>query len=101
MTLTSTNDSLSIFTNGKLKPGIYKVHNIRGQTYVDIREDSRELCCRPATALEGKGLVCLCPRLTLVVVFTITFSGKFSPPGLDTLYAGYSVESRLHLLCTF
>ena len=55
---------MSIFKDGKLKPGIYKIQNIVGQTYVDIREHTRELCCRPATLLEGKGLVGLCPPST-------------------------------------
>ena len=57
MGLTSTDDSVSIFKDGKLRPGVYKIQNIVGQTYVDIREHARELCCRPATVLEGKGLV--------------------------------------------
>jgi len=49
---------MPIFRDGKLKPGIYKIQNIVGHTHVDIREDTRELCCRPATVLnsEGKGL---------------------------------------------
>jgi len=47
---------MPIFESGKLKPGIYRIQNIVGQTYVDIREHSKELCCRPATLLEGKGL---------------------------------------------
>ncbi|KAF9648165.1 hypothetical protein BDM02DRAFT_3187334 [Thelephora ganbajun] len=56
MTPTSTNNSISIFKDGKLKPGIYKIQNIVSQTYVDIREHTRELCGRPATLLEGGGL---------------------------------------------
>ena len=59
MPLTSTTNSDSVLEDGKLKPGIYKIQNIVGQTYVDIRDHSRELCCRPAAALEGNGLVCL------------------------------------------
>ena len=51
-------DSLSIFKDGKLKPGIYKIQNLQGQTYMDIHEHSREVCCRPVTALqEGRGFV--------------------------------------------
>ena len=59
MTLNSTTSgSLSIFKDGKLKPGIYKIQNLYTQTYMDIHEHSREACCRPATTLEdGKGLV--------------------------------------------
>ncbi|KAF9781772.1 hypothetical protein BJ322DRAFT_1161694 [Thelephora terrestris] len=56
MTLTAEKDSPSMFEDGKLKPGIYKIQNIVGQTYVDIRDHSQELCCRPASALEGQGL---------------------------------------------
>ena len=52
-TMTST----SIFKDGKLKPGIYKIQNAASNTYVDIREHPKELCCRPATLLEGKGRV--------------------------------------------
>ena len=58
MTLSSTSDSSSIFKDGKLKPGIYKIQNLYAQTYMDIHEHSRDVCCRPATALgEGRGLV--------------------------------------------
>lgn len=39
-----------------MRSGVYKIQNIVGQTYVDTREHSKELCCRPATLLEGKGL---------------------------------------------
>ena len=78
MTLTSTNDYASIFKDGKLKPGVYKIQNIVSQTYVDIREHTRELCCRPAAVLEGNGLVSPCPHLAHAVVIVIIFSGKFS-----------------------
>jgi hypothetical protein len=69
MTLTSKNDTMSIFRDGKLKPGIYKIQNLVGQTYVDITHvDTRgqvgELCCRPATLLEGHGRVSSLPHLT-------------------------------------
>jgi len=56
MTLNSTSDSSSIFKDGKLKPGIYKIQNIQSETYLDIRVHSREVCCRPANDLgEGRG----------------------------------------------
>lgn len=59
MTLGSTTgDPLFIFEDGKLKPGIYKIQNLFSQTYMDIHEHSREVCCRPVTDLgEGRGLV--------------------------------------------
>ncbi|KAF9781769.1 hypothetical protein BJ322DRAFT_243359 [Thelephora terrestris] len=56
MIIHSTSDSSSVFTDGKLKPGIYRIQNIAGHTYLDIRDESKELCCRPITVLEGKGL---------------------------------------------
>ena len=57
----ATGDSPSIFRDGKLKPGAYKIQNIYSQAYLDIHEHSREACCRPAPTLkEGKGLVRLC-----------------------------------------
>jgi len=47
----------SIFSEGKLKPGIYKIQNIYTDTYLDIEVHSREVCCRPAKDLgEGRGL---------------------------------------------
>ena len=58
MTLTSTDNSLSVFKEGKLKPGTYKIQNIFSETYLDFEVHSREICCRPATDLgEGKGIV--------------------------------------------
>jgi hypothetical protein len=51
--------TFSIFEDGRLRPGIYKIQNLYTQTYMDIHEHSRELCCRSAAALgEGRGLVC-------------------------------------------
>ncbi|KAF9648157.1 hypothetical protein BDM02DRAFT_2342502 [Thelephora ganbajun] len=53
----STSDSSSIFKDGKLKPGIYKIQNVYTETYLDIEVHSREMCCRPAKDLgEGRGL---------------------------------------------
>ena len=58
MTASPADDLLSIFKDGKLKPGTYQIQNLTGQTYMDVQEDSREVCCRPVTALgEGRGLV--------------------------------------------
>src|SRR6266478_3214681 len=42
----ATDDSSSIFRNGKLKPGVYKIQNLYSQAYLDIHEHSRETCCR-------------------------------------------------------
>ena len=58
MTLTSTSDPTSVFENGKLKPGNYKIQNIYTDTFLDIEVHSREVCGRPAKDLaEGRGLV--------------------------------------------
>jgi hypothetical protein len=50
--------SSSILENGKLKPGIYQIQNLAGQTYVEMQESERQLCGRPATVLStGDGVV--------------------------------------------
>ena len=62
MTSTSTADSLSIFKDGKLKPGIYKIQNIVAETFLDYEVHSRNVCCRPAADLgDDKGLVSSSP----------------------------------------
>lgn len=53
MTYNSPNASSSILKDGKLRPGVYKIQNIVGKTYLDTKDDLRELCCRPFTALEN------------------------------------------------
>jgi hypothetical protein len=70
---TPTNDSISISENGKLRPAIYKIMNIVGHTYADIREHTKELC-----GLEGKGLVGSYLRSGLIVMPIIIFNGNFS-----------------------
>jgi hypothetical protein len=97
MTLTSKDGSGPVFRDGKLRPGIYKIQNIVGQTYVDIREHAKELCGRPATLLEGKGLVRSCPHLTQKAVVTVIFSGKYFLPVLDIPFAGCSVKPSFSL----
>jgi len=83
----TTSDSLSIFKDGKLKPGIYKIQNLRAQTYMDVHEHLREVCCRPATALEeGRGFVR--PFFSLLSVYLMIGSGRSSLSGLDTPYGG-------------
>ena len=98
MVLTSTDDSVSILKDGKLKPGVYKIQNIVGQTYVDIREHSRELCGRPATVLEGKGLVGSCPYLALTI---LSLPSVGNPAfGSRVYHTQSSVELRSSFLCT-
>jgi len=58
MTQNPTNESPSILQDGKLKSGIYKIRNVFTETYADIEEHSRSVCCLPARDLEeGNGLV--------------------------------------------
>ena len=58
MTLKSTGDSSSIFKDGKLEPGIYKIQNLYAETYLDIELHSGDMCCRPTKDLEeGRGIV--------------------------------------------
>ena len=51
MYLTPTTDPTSIFVDGKLKTGAYKVQNLASKTYLEVLEHSDELCCRPGTVL--------------------------------------------------
>ena len=48
-----TDDPMSIFVDGKLKSGTYKVQNLAGQTFLEVL-DSKELCCRVPTVLTPK-----------------------------------------------
>jgi len=57
MTTNVTSNYASIFQNGRLKPGIYKIQNIYTDTYLDIEVHSMTMCCHPARDLgEGRGL---------------------------------------------
>jgi hypothetical protein len=49
----SSSTNRSILQDGKIRPGTYKIKNIVSQTYVDIKDHVRELCGRPASALES------------------------------------------------
>ena len=85
MTLHSTSDSSSIFENGKLKSGIYKIQNIQSETYLDIEVYKREVCCRPAQNLgEGRGFVC-----RHFLSFFISDDQKWE---IKSLGAGYTVQ---------
>jgi len=50
--MSSPSPGYTIFEDGKLKPGLYKIQNLLSKTYLDIHEHSMEVCCRPASALE-------------------------------------------------
>ena len=92
MTLTSTSGYASTFEDRKLKPGAHKIQNIVSQTYVDIRENTRELCHLPAVVLEGNGLVGSRPRLAHIVEIVTIFSGKFTLWIPDMVYIRYGRE---------
>jgi hypothetical protein len=57
MSIPPTDDPMSIFVNGNLKPGKYKVQNLKGQTFLEILEHSKGLCCRPDTVLRPEDAV--------------------------------------------
>ena len=82
--LQNSNTGSTIFqADGKLKPGIYKIQNIVGKTYVDIKDDVRELYGKTSTALEdGRGQVS--PRLGLPPTHLTTNSGKSNPSATAT-----------------
>jgi len=90
MTLNSISDAPSIFKDGKLKPGIYKIQNLESETYLDIHQNSKQVCCRPAGDLEdGGGLVRLSPPLVHVIEhLMIIKSGRSKALGLDTRCGG-------------
>ena len=54
MTQKSTTDPPRIFEDGKLKPGIYKIQNLRSETYLDVHQHSKEVCCRPVRASDAQ-----------------------------------------------
>ena len=67
MTPESSSDS-SIFEDGKLKPGIYKIQNIYSKKYLDIEVHSREVrCCYAKDLEEGEGLVRRYPLLVVCI----------------------------------
>ena len=66
MPFNPADDPAPIFQDGRLRPGVYKIQNLKSETYLDVIQHSKELCCRPARDLEdGKGLV----RLSLTSAF--------------------------------
>ena len=72
----------TIFENGNLKPGIYKIQNIYTETFLDIEVHSREMCCRPKRDLgEGRGLV----------------RSRYQPPGVTYLTIGSGKSNGLEM----
>ena len=81
-----TRDPPSIFQDGKLKPGIYKIRNVYAETYADVEVHSRTMCCRPTRNLEeGRGLV----RPFLQSTVRVSDDSKWE---IKPLGAGYSVQ---------
>jgi len=88
----TSNSSSSILKDGKLKPGIYKIQNLYTRTYMDIHDHLREVCCRPATALEdGMGLV----RPLRLPTVHVSDYWKWE---VKTLGAGYSIQKVRSLI---
>jgi len=86
MTLHTAADSPRIFEDGMLRPGIYKIRNLRSETYLDIHQHSKEVCCRPARDLEdGGGLVR--PYLPFAVRVSDAQKWEIKPLGI-----GYTVR---------
>ena len=81
MSSTSTSNPSSIFEDGKLKPGIYKIQNLHTDAYVDIHEHlAREMHLHPAQDLrEGKGLVRRYHLTVTRIVYLTIGSGKSDP----------------------
>ena len=92
MTLNSTNASSSVFKDGRLKPGIYKIQNLFSETYLDVHQHSKQVCCRPARDLEdGKGLV----RMHLPSVVRVSNNFKWE---INSFGVGYTVRRVSFLL---
>ena len=86
MTRNSTSGLPSIFEDGELKPGVYKIQNLESETYLDIHQHTKQVCCRPARDLEdGRGLV----RLPLPLVACASDNEKWE---IKSLGAGYAVR---------
>jgi len=92
MHLTPSDDPMSIFVAGKLKPGRYKVQNLASQTYLEVLEPSKELCCRPASVLSPKDALVILEhnpvRRTVLMFLTLRFlQWDFQPSG-----SGYKIK---------
>ena len=86
MTQNSTTDSPRIFENGRLKPGVYKIQNLFAETYLDVLQHSKQVCCRPTRDVEdGKGLVR--PYLPFGIHVSDTQKWEIKPLGV-----GYTVQ---------
>jgi len=81
-----TTDPFRIFQGGKLKPGIYKIQNLHSETYLDVLQHSKEVCCRPEQDLRNnKGLV----RPFLPFVVRVSYAQKWE---IKPFVAGYTIQ---------
>ena len=93
MTSNSTANSLRVFEDGKLKPGIYKIRNLRSETYLDIHQHSKEVCCRPTRDLEDeRGLVR--PYLPFAVRVSDAQKWEIKPLGIGYTVRRVSLPTR-------
>ena len=98
MTLNSTDKSSSIFQDGKLKSGTYKIWNVLTETYADIEVHSRHVCCRPARDLEeGNGLVR--PFHWFVVYVSDDYKWEIKPLGVGYSIRRVSVSLWTDVIC--
>lgn len=98
MYLSPNDDPMSIFVDGKLKPGTYKVQNLASDTYLEVLEPSKELCCRPATVLA--------PNDALVIQNTLLTLGRtklliLSQWEFQTSGSGYKIKKVRVNACIF
>jgi len=87
MYLTPTNDLTSIFVDGKLKPGTYKIQNLASKTYLEVLEHSNELCCRPDSVLTPDDAAVNWNELLAFerLTYLVFRSGISKPRGRDTV----------------
>jgi len=90
--------SSSILENGKLKPGVYKIQNLAGQTYVEMQESKKELCGRPARYRPEKVWYAFGARVFESRLPCLSCDAAMRPDGLDDLsVVGFSTfRARLH-----
>jgi len=90
MLVPTPDDPMSIFKDGSLKPGVYKVQNLGCQTYLEVQEHSRGLCCRPATVLSPEDALVISSHHALVLeclIFLNASQWEFQPLG-----SGYKIK---------
>ena len=87
--MTSPSLGYTIFEDGKLKPGLYKIQNLISKTYLDIHEHSMEVCCRPVSALEENDGIVRSPFFHLLLNKPFGYSEKSFRSVLVIQFAWY------------